>query len=42
VAFDTRERLGERLWTAARDEGRAMAFDEAVAYTLSAVEQPEE
>jgi hypothetical protein len=27
-----REQLGERVWTAAWDEGRAMSFEEAVAY----------
>jgi predicted ATPase/DNA-binding XRE family transcriptional regulator/Tfp pilus assembly protein PilF len=40
VASAARESLGERAWAAARDEGRAMAFDEAVAYALSAAEQP--
>ena len=34
VADAARERLGEQAWNAARDEGRAMAFDEAVAYAL--------
>lgn len=29
-----REQLGERAWRAAWDEGRAMTFDEAVAYAL--------
>jgi tetratricopeptide (TPR) repeat protein len=32
VADAARERLGERAWTAALDEGRAMSFEEAVAY----------
>jgi hypothetical protein len=32
VADAAREQLGERAWTAARDEGRAMSFEEAVAY----------
>ena len=32
VADSARERLGERAWTAALDEGRAMSFEEAVAY----------
>ena len=32
VADAARERLGEPAWTAARGEGRAMSFDEAVAY----------
>ena len=26
------EQLGERVWTATWDEGRAMSFEEAVAY----------
>ena len=34
VADVARERLGEQAWTAARDEGRAMTFEEAVAYAL--------
>jgi len=34
VADAARGRLGERAWNAARNEGRAMAFDEAVAYAL--------
>ena len=34
VSDAARERLGERAWTAAWDEGRAMVFDEAVAYAL--------
>jgi predicted ATPase/DNA-binding XRE family transcriptional regulator len=29
-----REQLGERAWTSAWDEGRAMTFDEAVAFAL--------
>jgi predicted ATPase len=29
-----REELGERAWKEARDEGRAMSFEEAVAYAL--------
>jgi len=32
VADAARERLGEREWTTARGEGRAMSFEEAVAY----------
>jgi hypothetical protein len=32
VADASRERLGELAWTAARNEGRAMSFEEAVAY----------
>ncbi len=34
VAYAARELLGERAWTAAHDEGRAMGFEEAVAYAL--------
>jgi hypothetical protein len=34
VAGAARERLGERSWNTARDEERAMSFEEAVAYTL--------
>jgi non-specific serine/threonine protein kinase len=34
AADATRERLGERAWIAARQEGRAMSFEEAVAYAL--------
>jgi predicted ATPase/DNA-binding XRE family transcriptional regulator len=34
VASAARERLGERAWTVARDEGRAMTFEEAVAHAL--------
>jgi non-specific serine/threonine protein kinase len=34
VAEAIRERLGERAWTAARNDGRAMSFGEAVAYAL--------
>jgi hypothetical protein len=34
VADDTRDRLGEQAWTEARDEGRAMSFEDAVAYAL--------
>ncbi len=30
----TRERLGERAWKEARDEGRAMTFEQAVEYAL--------
>ncbi|HKH10124.1 MAG TPA: hypothetical protein VKA73_03165 [Rubrobacter sp.] len=40
VADAARERLGERAWNAARDEGRAMSFDEAVAYALEGEDQP--
>jgi len=32
VADAIREQLGEGAWTAARDEGRAMSFEEAVSY----------
>ncbi|MDQ4043485.1 MAG: tetratricopeptide repeat protein [Actinomycetota bacterium] len=32
VVDAVRERLGERAWKEARDEGRAMSFEEAVAY----------
>jgi predicted ATPase len=32
VADAARDQLGERVWIAARDEGRAMSFEEAVAY----------
>ena len=32
VAEAAREQLGERVWTAAWDERRAMSFEEAVAY----------
>ncbi len=34
VANAARWRLGDRAWNAARNEGRAMAFDEALAYAL--------
>ncbi len=34
VASAARELLGERAWTAAHDEGRALSFEEAVAYAL--------
>jgi hypothetical protein len=34
AADGTRERLGERGWTAAQDEGRAMTFEQAVEYAL--------
>lgn len=34
VADAARGHLGEHAWNAARSEGRAMAFDEAVAYAL--------
>jgi hypothetical protein len=34
VTSATRERLGEQAWTVAHDEGRAMGFEEAVAYAL--------
>jgi hypothetical protein len=34
VESAAREKLGEKQWTAAWDEGRAMGFEEAVAYTL--------
>jgi non-specific serine/threonine protein kinase len=32
VAEAAREQLGKRAWTTAWDEGRAMSFEEAVAY----------
>ena len=32
VADAAREQLGEQAWAAAWDEGRAMSFEEAVAY----------
>jgi hypothetical protein len=32
AAEAARERLGERTWSAALDEGHAMSFEEAVAY----------
>ena len=34
AAQAAREALGEQAWTAAHDRGRAMTFDEAVAYAL--------
>jgi predicted ATPase/transcriptional regulator with XRE-family HTH domain len=34
AAFAAQETLGERAWTVAHDEGRAMSFEEAVAYAL--------
>jgi predicted ATPase/DNA-binding XRE family transcriptional regulator len=34
AASAARERLGEEVWMAARDEGRAMTFEEAVEYAL--------
>ena len=34
VADASRGHLGDHVWNAARDEGRAMAFEEAVAYAL--------
>jgi non-specific serine/threonine protein kinase len=34
VASAARERLGDQAWTVAHDEGRAMTFEEAVAYAL--------
>ncbi len=34
AASAAREQLGDQAWTAAHDEGRAMSFDEAVAYAL--------
>lgn len=38
AASAARERLGEEAWTVARDEGRAMSFEEAVEYALEADE----
>jgi predicted ATPase len=40
VAHAARERLGEQQWSAARDEGRAMSFEEAVAYALGEERAP--
>ena len=40
VAEAIHERLGERAWTAARNDGHAMAFGEAVAYVLEEAELP--
>jgi hypothetical protein len=34
VAATAREKLGEKAWAAAWDEGRAMGFEEAVVYAL--------
>jgi transcriptional regulator with XRE-family HTH domain len=34
AASAARERLGEQAWMGALDEGRAMSFEEAVAYAL--------
>ena len=34
VVGAVREELGERAWKGAQDEGRAMTFEEAVAYAL--------
>jgi predicted ATPase/transcriptional regulator with XRE-family HTH domain len=34
AASSARERPGDQAWTAAHDEGRAMSFEEAVAYAL--------
>jgi tetratricopeptide (TPR) repeat protein len=34
VSGAARDRLGEQAWTTARDEGRAMSFEEAVTYAL--------
>jgi tetratricopeptide (TPR) repeat protein len=41
VASAARELLGELAWTAARKEGRAMSFEEAVAYAVSTAQQLE-
>jgi predicted ATPase/transcriptional regulator with XRE-family HTH domain len=38
AASSARERLDEQVWTAAYDEGRAMDFEEAVAYALGGEE----
>jgi hypothetical protein len=38
VAEAARKRLEEQAWTAARDEVRAMSFEEAVAYAREAEE----
>ncbi len=38
VADTAREQLGERAWTAVRNEGRAMSFEEAVEYARGADE----
>jgi len=37
VASAARERLGERAWKEARDEGRAMSFEQAVEYALGEI-----
>jgi len=34
VASASRELLGQGVWAMARDDGRAMTFEEAVAYAL--------
>jgi hypothetical protein len=34
AASAARDLLGDQAWTAAHDEGRAMSFEEAVAYAL--------
>jgi non-specific serine/threonine protein kinase len=39
AASAVREALGERAWAAARDEGREMGFEEAVAYALGEDEE---
>jgi ATP/maltotriose-dependent transcriptional regulator MalT len=40
VADAARERLGDGAYNAARDEGRAMSFEEAVAYALEGEDGP--
>ena len=40
AADAARERLGDRSWTEAHNEGRAMGFEEAVAYALGKEEAP--
>jgi hypothetical protein len=37
AADAARERLGEPAWTAAREEGRAMSFEQAVEHVLELV-----
>jgi len=40
VADAAREHLGDGAYNAAREEGRAMSFEEAVTYALEGEEQP--
>jgi ATP/maltotriose-dependent transcriptional regulator MalT len=41
VVGAVRERLGERAWKEARNEGRAMDFDRAVEYALESPDPPD-